>query len=894
MSQADRLAAVARQAMLSAALQASRAAAFGGEAHAHRLQVRAIRASFFWRVTTPLRWGLDLLRGGPGAYPVRRAVALVRERGLRHALERGRAWQAMRRRAAAEAAPEHAPPPAMLAAYEGAPAGDPARLLSPRVLIVGELTLPQCAKYRVWQKQELLATLGIPCTVLDWRDTDAVLAQACFATEVVLYRVPYFPEVQRMVAGLRRCNLRLAFEVDDLIFDRELFLHNRNLDTLDPELREGVVSGVDLYRACMLACDWGIASTEALAEAMRGAGLADVAVIENALDAETLATAERARRPPRMAGDVVMVYGSGTKTHNADFAVATPALLSVLRAHPEARLRIVGELQIDPAFDAFGARVERLPPMPYTQYLAALAEADISLAPLEPTIFNDAKSNIKFLEAAIVGRPSVCSPRANFRSVIRQGEDGMLAESEAEWREALTALITDPALRARLGDAARETALARYAPEAVARGQVAPRFVASPPRPAGLLRVLLANIYYWPRSYGGATIVVEELARRLAARDDTEVSIATGLDNAVKPPAARRYLHEGIPVFALPVSEGADAIGEFDNPLAGAAFGAVLDAMRPDVVHLHSVQWISASAALACLARDIPYVITLHDCWWLCARQFMVTGEETYCGQTRIDLAVCEACIPGAKHLRQRADLLRQALDGAALLIAPSEAHRALHLAQGIAPERIAVLPNGVRLPAAPRQAAARPRLRFGYVGGAVAVKGYPLVRAAFEALPRGDWDLVLVDNTRALGFSTIDARLWRVRGRVEVVPPYTQETIDDFFAGIDVLLFPSQWKESFGLTVREALARDVWVVTTAGGGPAEAVTEGVNGTILPLDGSAAALTGAIAALLDRAETLRGFRNPLKFRITDYAAQADALHGILADVAQRHHAAREG
>lgn len=57
------------------------------------------------------------------------------------------------------------------------------------------------------------------------------------------------------------------------------------------------------------------------------------------------------------------------------------------------------------------------------------------------------------------------------------------------------------------------------------------------------------------------------------------------------------------------------------------------------------------------------------------------------------------------------------------------------------------------------------------------------------------------------------------------------------FFDDIDVLLFPSQWKESFGLTVREALAWNVWVIATDAGGVVEDLVNGENASIIPLDG---------------------------------------------------------
>ena len=143
----------------------------------------------------------------------------------------------------------------------------------------------------------------------------------------------------------------------------------------------------------------------------------------------------------------------------------------------------------------------------------------------------------------------------------------------------------------------------------------------------------------------------------------------------------------------------------------------------------------------------------------------------------------------------------------------------------------------------------------------------------------------MLVDNTLNLGYPSLDILAWRVRGQLRVIPAYSPAELDDFFAGVDVLVFPSQWKESFGLTVREALARDVWVIATEGGGPGEAITDGVNGTLLKLDGRWQPLAAAITALLENPAALRDFRNPHAAAIMDFDAQAAALHETLSRVA---------
>jgi glycosyltransferase involved in cell wall biosynthesis len=286
----------------------------------------------------------------------------------------------------------------------------------------------------------------------------------------------------------------------------------------------------------------------------------------------------------------------------------------------------------------------------------------------------------------------------------------------------------------------------------------------------------------------------------------------------------------------------------------------------------------------ACSDRALPYVITLHDAWWLCERQFMVTGEGHYCAQRHIDLHVCQACIPTAEHLRERADMSLQRLSGAARLLFPSVFHRDLHLANGIDPKRAVVNRNGVRWPARPRRPREDGPVRFGYVGGNDRVKGFHLIRQAFEKLSRTDYRLILTDNTMNMGFSSMRTDGWRVRGELRIVPAYRQDTMDDFFESIDVLLFPSQWKESFGLTVREALIRDVWVIATDGGGTVEDIVDGVNGTILPFTAKAADLRAAIEAVLACPDRLAGHVNPHKERVTTYDAQAAELHAILSEI----------
>ena len=878
----------------------------------HRLG--ELQHSVSWRLTTPLRYVRAFAAGRlPTGHSFAEAAAHVAEivaeegvAGLRRRARRllpkpGGSGPRSTRRQRGARSPAVAEGPAQAAHPYAAPlSGNGPAFLEPSILIVAELSVPQCAKYRVWQKQELLRSLGWSCRVVDWHEIDHVTTALQLCVAVIFYRVPGEPAVLAMIDEAHRLGLDPWWEVDDLIFDEALYRRNSNLATLAPKLRREVLAGVRLYRTAMLRCRRTIASTVRLAACMRDAGIAHTDIVENALDAETLEIAASLRdrpvapddRPAEDPSPVTIMYGSGTKTHDADFAHAAPAILALMRRHPHLHLRIVGDLTLPDGFAAVADRVQERPGTSYRDYLGLLAQADIAVAPLEPTVFNDAKSNIKFQEAAMLAIPSVCSPRQAFRDVVRPDRNGLLAETVPEWQASLERLVLDAPLRRRLGGQALIDVRAAYAPERIAQEQVA-RLAGLPIRPPRQgLRILSVNIFFAPQSFGGATIVAQEMAARLQAADGVELCVFTSrpaIDG--RPNSLLRYDWNTIPVFATSLSSPGDQVVQLDNPSMVATFGRLLDAVRPDVVHAHSIQGFGAPILRLCQERGIPYVVTLHDAWWLCDRQFMVRGDKRYCFQTRIDLRVCQACLPAARHLHERMRIMMGVLAGASLLLSPSESHRQLYLANGLDPARLRVNRNGIRLPTRPRT----PRrsgsaVRFGFVSGAEAIKGFHLVRAVFESLESPDWELVLVDSTLNLGFRSIDVSTWRVRGTITVVPAYAQDGLDAFFDGIDVLLFPSQWKESFGLSVREALARDVWVIATAGGGQADDIEDGVNGRLIPLDGRPDGLRDAVGELLLVPERLDSYRNPHATSIAGYDVQAAELLEMLRGVVLSHEA----
>lgn len=391
------------------------------------------------------------------------------------------------------------------------------------------------------------------------------------------------------------------------------------------------------------------------------------------------------------------------------------------------------------------------------------------------------------------------------------------------------------------------------------------------------MRILVGNVHFAPDSFGGATIVVEETVRRLRDRGHEVVVFTATQDGSLRKNDLFRYEAFGIPVIAVKVGPKLTVETTYDAPGVTRKFNRVLDSVRPDVVHLHAIQALGVGVAEAALKRNIPTVVSLHDAWWLCERQFMVRDSGEHCGQTAIRTQVCATCVPDAERSRIRHERSLSILNRCAAVLTPSHSWREVIVASGVSPDRVSVNGNGVSRPGPGWQrSASRERPRLGYVGGLGAVKGSPDLIKALRQLGRSDYELVAVDSAANLGHTSMNRQHWPVPGDVTVIPGYTSATRDDFFGTIDALVAPSQARETYGLTVREAVLRGTWVIMPDGDGGTDHILDGRNGTVYSREGGLEALSRALDHYLDNHRELRP--DPVTSgRIPTYDDQVDDL-----------------
>jgi precorrin-6B methylase 2 len=167
-----------------------------------------------------------------------------------------------------------------------------------------------------------------------------------------------------------------------------------------------------------------------------------------------IATLPRTRMWPdsdNPAGLTTLFFGALNR--EADWTPILPVLNQVLAKHGErAQIQVVYDRSF---FDALNTPHKSFEPLcSYERYHQLLDAADIALLPLEPTRFNQHKSDLKFIECAAHSVAVLASPTVYDRT-IHDGQTGLIYRSSAEFVALLDRLICDIPFRRGIAENAR-------------------------------------------------------------------------------------------------------------------------------------------------------------------------------------------------------------------------------------------------------------------------------------------------------------------------------------------------------------------------------------------------------------------------------------------------------
>jgi len=320
-------------------------------------------------------------------------------------------------------------------------------------------------RYRTFHPYEQLCLAGVDCQLSHITDP-RLPEKASRAGLVILHRVAMDRYVESLLADWLQRGALLILDVDDLVFDPQAFRWINSPDFSDPLRAALYQEEMHRQRLTFDACQAVIASTEFLAGHVRQQGK-PAWVHRNAFSLEMLNRAEAAYRSHPVSSDrIVIGYASGTPTHDEDFALVKPALEKLLLQHPQAEVWIIGPLDPGRDWGSLAPRIRRFPLVPWRELPEYLVQFDINLAPLVmDNPFAQSKSEIKYMEAALVRVPTIASPTDAYSFAIRPGENGYLAAGDSEWEQALALLTEHPHQPRTSGEEAYNQVRQSYHPE---------------------------------------------------------------------------------------------------------------------------------------------------------------------------------------------------------------------------------------------------------------------------------------------------------------------------------------------------------------------------------------------------------------------------------------------
>jgi glycosyltransferase involved in cell wall biosynthesis len=558
------------------------------------------------------------------------------------------------------------------------------------VLIIADLGLPQCRRYRVMQKTLCLNRRGLQTEVVTFEDPHSCWQLLPHFQKVIFYRVPFSPQMGALLQECKRLGISTFFDIDDLVFDLELYRAHPFFKKSGRLLRNAAIEKAVQIRETLLRCDHALASTEAIAVSLRECVPGKVFVIENALDHTLLALSSQATSPaPQKL--ITLGYGSGTKSHDDDFELIAGALSSILKRHAHVRLTLHGYLQLPKELAEYSDRILFIPFLETEDYFQAIGLFTINLSPLVNNAFNDAKSNIKFLEAAAFAIPTIASPRAEFSRAIVSGVNGILAETEEEWIVALETLITNPGLRFQMGQAAKSTAMAMYHPDVIGTHlKSALDLIEAPKTPAVRNRRIL---FVTPRQ-----------AHNDISPFGASCSFATpdpDLDIAILRPghfpklplfAVVKSEHLGVPILEINLPQTITTEQQLTWQELDRSILRILVAFTPDCVLFDDVASFGLSLISLCQAKGFRTAVTPSEPWLVCARRNMTMAGGSSCGQWHIDPRICAPCTGQPALTFNRYFTTSKMLAKIDLLIVSNESQKDFYHANGAPLDNISVI----------------------------------------------------------------------------------------------------------------------------------------------------------------------------------------------------------
>jgi len=363
---------------------------------------------------------------------------------------------------------------------------------------------------------------------------------------------------------------------------------------------------------------------------------------------------------------------------------------------------------------------------------------------------------------------------------------------------------------------------------------------------------------YPPWNIGGTELYTRNLAICQSRRPDTEVSVISAMDSRAtgpaKVPVDEKTRLDGVEIYFYPRSRGSNLINTCSDPDADRWLEQRLREISPDMVHVQHLIGLSGGFLRCFEKMEIPFVVTLHDFYFICHRIFLLNRDRKACpgpaGGVRCaadtDWDILDDSSPASPWDRtidrlacatlhtSRHRFLVDGLNCASRIIVPSSFMIDLFRSSGVVTPSYTLLEHGIDPePFLGLEPTSARELRIAYIGAISRTKGLHVLLEAAARLGDLPFRLDIHGRPDPNDRSYAEEQKRKIDGeKIVYHGPFPDGDIPKILGSADVLVVPSLYPETFSIVSREAYLAGVPVIASRIGALTEAVRDGRSGLL--------------------------------------------------------------
>ena len=281
---------------------------------------------------------------------------------------------------------------------------------------------------------------------------------------IIFFRCPLTKNVWKAIKLAKKLNKKVLFDIDDLVIDKKYTNTIPYVKTLSPKEKKLYDDGVERMGKTLYLCDGAITTTITLANILKNY-VSEVFINHNVASEEMWKLSQDSlisNNKKDFDQSVIIGYFSGSITHNPDLDMIKLSLIKILKEFKNVKILLMGELSFPKYFIEFKEQIIRKNFIDWRLLPKIISSIDINIAPIEKSIFNEAKSENKWVEAALVQVPTIASNYGEFKNVIIHNKTGILCSDLNDWYVSLKTLIINQQLRKNIGENAYKVCKRKY------------------------------------------------------------------------------------------------------------------------------------------------------------------------------------------------------------------------------------------------------------------------------------------------------------------------------------------------------------------------------------------------------------------------------------------------